>query len=42
MIGNGPFQMSEPWVADQYIKLERYEKQDIEIVVDRAVVKPDA
>ncbi|MBW3547933.1 MAG: ABC transporter substrate-binding protein [Actinobacteria bacterium] len=25
MIGNGPFQMSEPWADDRYIKLERYD-----------------
>lgn len=25
MIGNGPFQMSEPWVNDRYVRLERYD-----------------
>ncbi len=25
MIGNGPFRMAEPWVDEQYIRLERYE-----------------
>ncbi|MDP8987926.1 MAG: ABC transporter substrate-binding protein [Actinomycetota bacterium] len=25
MIGNGPFQMSEPWADDRYIRLERYD-----------------
>ncbi|HEV2071523.1 MAG TPA: ABC transporter substrate-binding protein [Acidimicrobiales bacterium] len=25
MIGNGPFQMNEPWIDDQLIKLERYD-----------------
>jgi peptide/nickel transport system substrate-binding protein/oligopeptide transport system substrate-binding protein len=25
MVGNGPFQMTEPWVDEQYVKLERYD-----------------